>query len=115
MPTNEKTKLYEMMLLFRPDLEEQELDSEIKKVEDIITSHGGSVLNLHRWKKRKLAYPVKGFNEGLYVVCRSSASKRVLGEIDYVLRYNERCLRYLLLDLQKHPGMLRRPSEEVSE
>lgn len=115
MPTEEKTKLYETMVLFVPDLEEQELDAQVKKTEDVVAGHGGRVLNVHRWKKRKLAYPVNEFEEGFYVVYRFAASRHLLSDLDYVLRYNERCLRYLILDLQAHPGMLRRPTEEVPE
>jgi len=103
------------MVLFSPEMSEQEVDSEVAKLKDVVATHGGRVLSLHRWKKRKLAYPVKEFEEGLYVVCRFAAGKRILSDLDYVLRYGERCLRYLILDLQEHPGMLRRPAEEVSE
>jgi len=99
------------MMLYSPELEEQLLDTELEKVTDVITAHGGKVLNVHRWKKRKLAYAVKKFDEGLYVVCDFVAPKRVLSELDYILRYDEQCLRYLILDVLQHPGMQRRATE----
>lgn len=98
-------------MLFSPELEEQQLDSQVRKITEVISAHGGKVLNIHRWKKRKLAYPLKKFDEGQYVVCNFAAPRRILSELDYILRYDEQCLRYLILNVDQHPGLKRRKSE----
>jgi small subunit ribosomal protein S6 len=94
----EHHKEYECCALYRPDLEPEQLDAAVKTATDVITSHGGQVLRLDRWNKRYLAYAVKGYTEGHYVIYRWLGTKEVLPALDYQLRYGEQCLRHLVLD-----------------
>jgi small subunit ribosomal protein S6 len=100
-------KLYETIALFNPDLEEEAFSEHVKRMESMVTEHGGTVVSVNRWKKRRLAFPIKSHEEGLYAVMRFIADKGLLSDLDYVLRYDERCLRYLILDVSKYPGMVR--------
>jgi len=102
-----KPKLFETIVLYHPEVEPSALDERVKKVGEVVGQHGGTMLSAHRWKKRRLAYAVKKQEEGSYVVYRFTSDKRVLPDLDYMLRYDESCLRYLILDVAKYPGMLR--------
>jgi small subunit ribosomal protein S6 len=99
-------KLYETIALFNPDLEE-DFGEHVARMESLVGEHGGKVVSLNRWKKRRLAFPVKRCEEGLYAVMRFIADKALLADLDYVLRYDEQCLRYLILDVARYPGMMR--------
>ncbi len=55
-------------------------------------------MRVDRWNKRYLAYPVKKYTEGFYVIYRWLSTKEVLADLEYHLRYSEDCLRHLVLD-----------------
>jgi small subunit ribosomal protein S6 len=94
----EKIKEYECCALFKPDLEPDQLDAEIDAVSKLLTEQGGHVARVDRWNKRFLAYPIKNYREGYYVIYRWFSSKDVLPDLNYMLKFSDNCLRYLVLD-----------------
>ena len=57
---------YELMLLLRPDLEDDKLQSAVEKVTRAIVNAGGSLAKVSPWGKRRLAYDIKHFREASY-------------------------------------------------
>jgi len=57
---------YELMLLFRPDLEDDKLQAAVEKVTRAIVNAGGSLTKVSPWGKRRLAYDIKHFREASY-------------------------------------------------
>ena len=94
----ERVKEYECCALFKGDLETEALDAQIKAVSDLLTTRGGHIARTDRWNKRYLAYPIKDYHEGYYVIFRWFSTKELLPDLDYLLKYNEQCLRHLVLD-----------------
>jgi small subunit ribosomal protein S6 len=94
----ERFKLYECCALYRPDLEPEKLDSEIEAVKSLITTRSGEVARIDRWNKRYLAYPIKDYTEGFYVIFRWYSSPALLPDLAYQLRYSDGCLRHMILD-----------------
>ncbi|HOB08311.1 MAG: 30S ribosomal protein S6 [Limnochordia bacterium] len=90
-------RAYELMLLLNPELEEEALEAVIQKTTDIVTSRNGEIENIDRWGKRKLAYEVKDYTEGFYVVIRFKADNEATTEVDRVLKITEEVLRFLLV------------------
>jgi small subunit ribosomal protein S6 len=89
---------YECCALYRPDLEAEALDALIQGSSDLIVNRGGEVVRVDRWNKRFLAYPIKNYTEGFYVIYRFIANPQVLPDLNYQLRFSDDCLRYLVLD-----------------
>jgi small subunit ribosomal protein S6 len=94
----ERIRDYECCALYRPDVEGEELDAAVQGVRDLITSRGGEVLRVDRWNKRLLAYPIKRYTDGFYVIYRFMGRPDVLPDLQYQLRYSDAVLRYLVLD-----------------
>lgn len=94
----DKHKEYECCALYRPDLAKETLDAEVEAITNLITARGGEMARVDRWNKRFLAYPVKKFTEGFYVVYRWYSTKEPLQDLNYQLRFSENCLRHLVLD-----------------
>jgi len=91
---------YELVIVIKPDLAEGELEAAIDKVARFLTARGGVIANTAKWGKRKLAYQIKHFGEGNYVVFRFK-SKPVYGrELEANLRISEEVLRHLLVKLE---------------
>ena len=88
---------YEVVFVLRPDLDEEKNTAVIEKFKDLIESHGGEVLKIDKWGKRRLAYEVKDLREGFYVICHMSADTKVAAELDRVFKITDEVLRHLIV------------------
>ncbi len=57
---------YEGAFIFRPNLDEAGLETEMKAVEELITAEGGEIKEWDKWGKRRLSYDIKGEHDGYY-------------------------------------------------
>ena len=90
---------YELIVIVSPEVPEEELPTHIDKISEFITNKGGSVTEVERWGKRKLAYPINHFREGNYVLTRLKLEPGTTAELEANLRISERILRHLLVRL----------------
>jgi small subunit ribosomal protein S6 len=90
---------YELIVIVSPEVPEEELPSHLDKISEFITNKGGSVTEVERWGKRKLAYPINHFREGNYVLTRFKLEPSTTAELEANLRISERILRHLLVRL----------------
>jgi small subunit ribosomal protein S6 len=85
-------------VLFRPDVEPEKLDSEVEAIKGLLTSRGAEITRTDRWNKRFLAYPIKEYTEGFYVIFRWFGSPEPLPDLAYMLKFNDSVLRHMVLD-----------------
>ncbi len=94
----ERIKEYECCVLLKPDLEPEQLDSEVEAIRKLIEEQGGQIARVDRWNKRFLAFAIQDYTEGYYVIYRWLSSKEVLKDLNYHLKFADSCLRFLILD-----------------
>ena len=58
---------YETLFVVRPDIDEDDLNKVIGRVEDVVKSSEGTIVESQVWGKKRLAYEVKKYTEGIYV------------------------------------------------
>ena len=92
---------YEMIYVLSPELEEEKLNSTIEGINQFITQKGGSTPEVERWGKRKLAYPIKHFLEGNYVLTRFQIKPASSRQLEARLEISEGVLRHLLVNLDE--------------
>ncbi|MBZ5705771.1 MAG: 30S ribosomal protein S6, partial [Acidobacteriia bacterium] len=61
-------RTYELMFIVRPDMAEEDQDKLISTLESAVSSSGGTVKSLDRMGKRRLAYAVRRFQDGIYML-----------------------------------------------
>jgi len=88
---------YEVIFIIRPDLDEEKNAAVIEKFKEIVESHGGEIIKLDKWGKRKLAYEVKDFREGSYVIIQIKAEPRLASELDRVFKITDEVLRHMIV------------------
>lgn len=88
---------YELVLVISSEVDDKALDTTIENVNQFITERGGTVSEVERWGKRKLAYPIKHFFEGNYVLNRFQMKPALSRELEASLRISEEVLRHLLI------------------
>lgn len=92
---------YEMVLVINPDVEVAEEQSHpiVDKVVKLITAKGGTITDINKWGKRRLAYPIKTFREGEYYLTQFKMDPNMTHELEANLRLTEEVLRHLLIKL----------------
>jgi small subunit ribosomal protein S6 len=88
---------YELTMVISPEIADEELPATIEKVTSWITDKGGSVTQVDQWGRRKLAYPIKRFYEGNYVLARFQSEPQLMVELEASLKMSEDVLRHLLV------------------
>jgi len=90
---------YELVLIISPEVEEEKLEATLNNISQLITGKGGTISDLQPWGKRRLAYPVKHFMEGYYVLIRFKLRPALGRELEANLRISEKVVRHLLINL----------------
>ncbi len=97
---------YETMILLSPDLEEEGVEERIKSFEKQISDAGGEILNVDRWGKKRLAYPIKDQRHGNYFVVTYKSELKIIQEIERQLRLDEDAWRFMTVRMD--PELLRK-------
>ena len=90
---------YELVVIVNPQVESEALETTIGNISKFITEKGGSVSQVDQWGKRKLAYPIKHFLEGHYVLLRLKMEPTLNKALESNLKISEDIVRYLLIKL----------------
>lgn len=86
---------YETMFIINPELSEDEVQSVMQKFSNIISAQGGELLLLEDWGRRRLAYKIKKFTTGHYVLLDYVGKPAVLAELERTLKIDDRIIRFL--------------------
>jgi small subunit ribosomal protein S6 len=85
---------YELMFIVRPDMVEEDLNKLISTLESSVTSAAGTAKS-EVWGKRRLAYRVGKFNDGIFVLMMIEATGAVVHEAERRLRVTEPVIKFL--------------------
>ncbi|MBN1367285.1 MAG: 30S ribosomal protein S6 [Dehalococcoidales bacterium] len=88
---------YELIYIVRPDVAEEAVEARVEGVNQFITGREGVISETQKWGKRKLAYPIKHFLEGNYVLTRFQMSPVQCKDLEANLKISEEILRHLLV------------------
>src|SRR5579863_9431257 len=99
-------RTYELMFIVRPDMAEEDQDKLISTLETAVTSSGGQVKNLERMGKRRLAYTVRKFHDGIYVLLTLEGSGGIIHELERRLRVTEPVIKFLTVRIDEEQKRL---------
>lgn len=105
-------RLYETTFIVNAALEDQDIDAVVSKVTGYITSHGGDMINIDRWGRKRLAYPINKKFNGYYVHCIYESIPDNMGIIDRFLVLEDTILRHLTIQLDENLVQLRKDRAE---
>jgi small subunit ribosomal protein S6 len=100
---------YELMLLLRPDLEDDKLQAAVEKVTRAIVNGGGSLSKVSPWGKRRLAYDIGRHREASYFLIHFDIEPSQVREIERGMLISEEILRHLVTVIED-----RGPAEEIA-
>ena len=91
-------KKYELLATIKPNLDNDEADKVIAKIEESVSSLGGSVINTDKMGRKKLAYDVKGFRDGFMAVLKINLEPDKVVEFKRQLKLNENVIRTMFME-----------------
>jgi small subunit ribosomal protein S6 len=99
-------RTYEIMFIVRPDVEEADLDKLIEGFSGNITAGGGEIKSVEKMGRRRLAYTVRKFNDGFYVLLNVAAPGSLIGEIERRLRVSEPVIKFITVRMDEEEKRL---------
>lgn len=88
---------YELVFIVHPEVADDALDAVINNITQYITSKNGTVAEVARWGRKKLAYPIKHLMEGNYILITFKLDPAANKELETNLKISEKIIRYLLI------------------
>jgi small subunit ribosomal protein S6 len=94
-------RTYELMFIVRPDMPEEEQDKLISTLESAVTSSGGAVQKVERMGKRRLAYLVRRFHDGIYILMTIEGGGGLVHELERRLRVTEQVIKFITVRIDE--------------
>lgn len=92
-----KNMMYETMYILRPDIQEEVVDTEIARYQEILQEQGATILETQHRGKRRLAYEIQNHREGIYIQMNYQGPGNVVSPMERAMRLSENVIRYLTL------------------
>ncbi|MBA3915804.1 MAG: 30S ribosomal protein S6 [Acidobacteriales bacterium] len=108
-------RTYELMFIIRPDAVEEDQTKLITTLETTVTAAGGTVKSTEKMGKRRLAYTVQRFHDGLYMLMTLEGSGEMIHEVERRLRVTELVIKFLTVRIdeeQKRLDKIKRIKDE---
>jgi small subunit ribosomal protein S6 len=83
------------MFIVRPDISEEDLEKLVSTLDSQVGSAGGTVKNIERMGRRRLAYVVRKFRDGIYILITLEGEGEVVKEIERRLRVTEPVIKFI--------------------
>jgi small subunit ribosomal protein S6 len=99
-------RTYELMFIVRPDMVEEDQDKLISTLETAVTSSGGAVKSVEKMGKRRLAYIVRRFHDGLFILLTFEGSGGLVHELERRLRVTEPVIKFLSVRIDEEQKRL---------
>ncbi|HUD63206.1 MAG TPA: 30S ribosomal protein S6 [Candidatus Sulfotelmatobacter sp.] len=99
-------RTYELMFIVRPDMTEEDLDKLIANLQSVVPGSGGNVKRVDKMGKRRLAYTVRRFHEGIYVLLVVEGGGAVIHELERRLRVTEPVIKFLTVRVDEEQKRL---------
>ncbi len=88
---------YEMMVVLKPDLENEAVEAFADRVSSIIQTQNGTVDEVIRWGRRRLAYEIKDCKDGIYLIFNFHSNPDAARELDRQLKLSDEVLRFMVI------------------
>ncbi len=99
-------RTYELMFIVRPDMSEEDQDKLISTLDHAVTSSGGQVKNMEKMGKRRLAYTVRRFHDGMYMLLTFEGSGGLVHELERRLRVSEPVIKFMSVRIDEEQKRL---------
>src|SRR5438552_13137932 len=87
---------YELGFILNPEVNEEQTRAILERVDQIVANHGGQIVRVNQWGRRRLGYPIERHRDGFYVFIDMILTPESVIELDRTLKVSEEVLRHLI-------------------
>ncbi len=88
-------RTYEIAFIAAPNTTDDDLSKLNSQIEHIVAERGGKITKVDNWGRRKLAYRIEKFDEGIYTFVYIEGAGQEIAEIERRLRVTDFVIRHL--------------------
>ena len=88
---------YETLFVIDPTLDDEAVEATVDKFETLIKKNKGKIDKVDRWGKKRLAYEIRGHNDGFYVIIDFTAEAATVAELARVLHITDPIIRSMII------------------
>lgn len=103
-------RVYEVMYVVKPDVADEDVTTLNETLQGVIEKEGGSIVKLENMGRRKLAYEIKRFTEGHYVLFEIEGSGKEILELERRMRVNDAIIRFITVRVDEE----RKTADKIS-
>ena len=94
-------KNYELLTIFKPNLDADEIEKSLTKIADAVATAKGKIVETDKIGRKKLAYDIQKFRDGFFVSQVVQIPEDKVSDFKRLLRLNDSLLRTMFLDVSK--------------
>lgn len=94
-------KNYELLTIFKPSLDSDELDKAVDKISADVKAAKGEVSSVDKMGRKKLAYDLQGYRDGFFTTLIVSLPADAIVEFKRNLKLNDNILRFMFMEAAK--------------
>jgi small subunit ribosomal protein S6 len=86
---------YETVFILDPGLDEAQVNDEVEKTSNLIAANGGTIKEVQRWGRKRLAYEIRKKRDGVYTMIKHESTGDTVKELERRLRLNDSVMRVM--------------------
>lgn len=94
-------KNYELLTIFKPNLDAEEIEKNLSKIEETIRNYKGKIVSVDKIGRKKLAYDVQKFRDGFFVSQILAVPADKISDFKRQLKLNDNILRIMFMEASK--------------
>ena len=87
---------YELGIVLAPETPDEQARAIVERITNAVTAQGGVVVRINAWGRRRLAYPIEHYRDGLYYFFDLQLPPTSVVEIERLIGVNEDIIRHLM-------------------
>ncbi|WP_181350750.1 30S ribosomal protein S6 [Thalassobacillus sp. CUG 92003] len=89
---------YEIMYIIRPDIEEEAKTAVVERFNSVLTNNGAEVTNVEEVGKRRLAYEINDYRDGIYYTIKFKGDSNAINEFDRQAKFTDDIIRHMAVN-----------------
>ncbi|GGF17632.1 30S ribosomal protein S6 [Halobacillus andaensis] len=86
---------YEIMYIIRPDIEEEAKSNVVERFSGILSNNGAEIEEVKEVGKRRLAYEINDYRDGIYVTVNFKGDRDAINEFDRQAKFSDDVIRHI--------------------
>ncbi|MGD7045601.1 30S ribosomal protein S6 [Jeotgalibacillus proteolyticus] len=92
---------YEITYIIRPNVDDEQKKAVNERFANILTSNGAEIIESKEWGKRRLAYEINEYREGIYHIVTLTSGSEAINEFDRLAKISEDIVRHMTVRLDE--------------